>query len=96
MPEITYLPDVECIVEPGPIPKLLSVGVPDEDNRYHYLRVGKGQVVEDGGKHYLFIGIVDIDYKNRRVLIELPDEADSGANRLWVPFARFRQEKETP
>jgi len=48
-----------------------------------------------GGKHYLAVGIVQLDYKQKRALIELPHEADSGANRLWVPFSSFRQESES-
>jgi hypothetical protein len=43
MSESTYLPEVECTVGPGVVARQLLVGVPDEDNRYHYLLVGKGR-----------------------------------------------------
>jgi hypothetical protein len=44
------------------------------------------------GTDYLPVGIVEIDRKRRRVLIELPAEADSGANRMWVEFNDLRRE----
>jgi hypothetical protein len=40
------------------------------------------------------VGIVQLDHRNRKALIELPYEADPGVNRLWVPFASFRQERD--
>ncbi len=92
MPEVTYLPEVECDVSPGLLPNQLGVGVTGEDGRTHSLLVGKGQVAHVGGKHYLAVGIVELDYRLKRALIELPTEADSGANRLWLPFKRFRPE----
>ena len=41
------------------------------------------------GRFYLTVGIVYWDPKTKAVLIELPHEADSGANRLWVWPADF-------
>ena len=41
-------------------------------------------------------GIINVDRRNRRVLIELPTEADSGANRMWIPFDSFRSELGVP
>jgi hypothetical protein len=91
--EITYLPEVECdvAVENG-ILDTHVVGVPDETNNRQYLRVAKGYVVREGGKTYLPVGIVHLDYRGKRALIELPQEADSGTRRLWVPFSRFRKQ----
>jgi hypothetical protein len=92
MPEITYLPEVECVVSPGFLDREVTVGVPDESGNRQFLRVNKGLITQEGSKTYLAVGVVDVDYRRRRVLIELPHEADSGANRLWVPFAHFRRE----
>jgi hypothetical protein len=91
MAEITYFPEVECSIAPGFREGELAVSVPDETGKRQYLRVNKNLVASEGGKHYLAVGVVQIDHKHKRVLIELPHEADSGANRLWVPFSSFRQ-----
>ena len=91
MAEITYLPEVECSIKPGFLPGEWAVSVPDETGRRQNLRVNKNLVSAVGAKHYLAIGIVELDYRHKRVLVELPHESDSGINRLWVPFASFRQ-----
>jgi hypothetical protein len=91
MAEITYLPEVECTTASGFREGELTVSVPDETGKRQNLRVNKNLVASEGGKHYLAVGIVELDYKRKRALIELPHEADSGANRLWVPFSSFRQ-----
>lgn len=89
--EITYLPEVECIVDvENGMHGTQVIGVPDDQDNKEYLRVGKGAVVKVGDKTYLPVGIVHLDYKGKRALVELPQEADSGTKRLWVPFARFR------
>ena len=90
--EITCLPEVECLVEPGFLDKHVTVSVADEKNNRQYLEVPAGSVVAWGGKSYLPIGIVQLDYRKKRALIELPREADSGVRRLWIPFTTFRQE----
>jgi len=43
----------------------------------------------EGDVPYLPVGIINIDRRNRRVLVELPTAADSGANRMWMPFEKF-------
>jgi hypothetical protein len=90
--EITYLPEVECVVttERGLLDTQI-VGVPDEAGRREFLRVPQGFVTREGDKTYLPIGIVELDRRKRRALVELPLEADSGARRLWVPFDNFRK-----
>jgi hypothetical protein len=91
--EVTYLPEVECEVA---VPKGLFdtavVGVPDVTGNKQFLRVPKGYVTRDNGKTYLPIGVVELDYRQRRALVELPHEADSGVRRLWVPFTSFRRQ----
>lgn len=94
MQEITYLPEVDCTVGAGFLPHEVAVAVQGENNRLH-LRVPKGLVSKVGDKHYLAVGIVQLDYRGRRALVELPHEADSGVRRLWVPFASFRPEEKT-
>jgi hypothetical protein len=45
-------------------------------------------------KPYLPVGIIQVDRKARRALIELPTEADSGVNRMWVGFDSFLVDRE--
>ena len=71
----------------------MVIGVPDEKGNRQYLRVSKGYVNHWGDKNYLPVGVVELDYPRQRVLIELPQEADSGYRRLWVPFTSFRPQE---
>jgi hypothetical protein len=56
----------------------------DYEGRRHFLRVERDFLSEQGGHYYLPIGIVHVDHRTKLVLIELPHEAETGANRLWV------------
>jgi hypothetical protein len=90
--ERLYYPEVECEVTPSSLYGTEVVGVPDETDNHHFLRVARGMVHRSETKTYLPVGIVDVDQRRGRVLIQLPYEADSGANRLWIPLDRFRSE----
>jgi hypothetical protein len=90
-----YYPEVECEATPSDLYETEVVGILDETDNRHFFRVAKGVVHETGGKFYLPIGIVEVDQQRGRVLIQLPYEADSGANRLWLPLDRFRSEIRT-
>lgn len=87
---VLYLPQVECEAEEGGADWELVVAVTDENGRKQFLSVSKGMVAREGGKTYLAVGVVQVDHRNGRVLIELPREADSGVNRLWAPLSAFR------
>jgi hypothetical protein len=56
----------------------------DYHGRRHFIRVERDFLSEQAGHFYLPIGIVHTDPKTKAVLIELPHEAETGANRLWV------------
>jgi hypothetical protein len=90
--ERIYYPEVECEATPSSLYDTEVVGVPDETDNHHFLRVARGMVHRSDSKAYLPVGIVDVDRRHGRVLIQLPYEADSGANRLWIPLDRFRSE----
>ncbi len=87
----TYLPDVECQVRPGIADWEVIATVQDEKGRKQHVSVSKGIVTRVGDKNYLGVGIIEVDHHARRVLVELPNEADSGVRRLWAPFAAFRK-----
>lgn len=56
----------------------------DFHGRTHFIRVEQDFLDEVGGLHFLPVGIVHVDPKTKAVLVELPHEAETGANRLWV------------
>jgi hypothetical protein len=56
----------------------------DYQGRKHYLRVERDFLSQEGGFTYLPVGVVHVDPRTSLVLIELPHEAETGANRLWV------------
>jgi hypothetical protein len=56
----------------------------DYRNRRHFIRVERDFLSRQGSTYYLPIGVVHVDPKTKVVLIELPHEAETGANRLWV------------
>lgn len=56
----------------------------DFHGRKHFIRVERDFLTKQGRDFFLPVGIVHIDPKGKAVLIELPHEAETGANRLWV------------
>jgi hypothetical protein len=56
----------------------------DYEGRRHFLRVERDFLSEKDGIFFLPIGIVHVDPRTKLILIELPHEAETGANRLWV------------
>jgi hypothetical protein len=93
MTELTYLPEVRCEVTVGGIlPSGVTARILDPEGRRQFVQVTRGMINRWGETDYLPVGIVEIDRRRRRVLIELPTEADSGANRMWVRFDDLRTE----
>ena len=58
--------------------------VRDRGNRRHFIRVERDFLTDLPKGSYLPVGIVHVDPRAKAVLIELPHEAETGANRLWV------------
>ncbi len=72
-------------VSPGLRESERSVAIKDVHGRRQFLRVPYDFLTSGKeNKLYMTVGIVHVDPKTKAVLIELPHEADSGANRLWV------------
>ena len=94
MAEVTYISEVECdVVVADGILDSQVIRVLDAEGGVHMLRVAKGGLNAQGTKQYLPVGLVRVDQKAKRALIELPQEADSGTSRLWVPFGKFRRQE---
>jgi hypothetical protein len=85
---------VVCTTCEGLRPSEVTVEVRDIDGRPEYLRVHKDFVKAFQEASYLPIGIVYHDRDLDRFLIELPHEADSGANRLWVARASLHEPRQ--
>ena len=56
----------------------------DDRGRKHFLRVEREVLSEAEGQYCLPVGIVHVDPETKLTLVELPYEAETGANRLWV------------
>ena len=78
------MPYVQCEIRPGLRDTEVGVTVYDIDGRPERLRTDSDFVRNEGGSHYLPIGIIGRHPTEEKVLIELPLEADSGVNRIWV------------
>ena len=77
------MPQVICDVSAGLRDSERTVAVRDIHGRRQFLRVEYDFLTRKGDKFYLPVG--EVYYTaDQKVLIELPHEADSGANRLWV------------
>jgi hypothetical protein len=81
---------VICEVSPGLRESERTVAVRDIRGPRHFLRVEAGYLTSVGTDWYLPIGVVGVDEAKQLALIELPHEADSGANRLWVRLSELR------
>ncbi len=93
MPETIYYPEVRCEVrEGGILPQGVTAVVEDINRRRQFVQVTQALINRIGDVSYLPIGLVEIDRKSRKALIELPAEADSGVNRMWVGFDSLRSE----
>ncbi len=64
-----------------------TVAVRDVHGRRHYLRVEHEFLTQQGDTCWLPVGKVQQDRERGLTLIELPQEAETGANRLWVHTA---------
>jgi hypothetical protein len=92
MSEVTYLPQVQCKVSEGLTWEDITVSVRDIDGWDQYIHVLPSLVNRENERTYLPVGIINVDRRNERVLVELPTEADSGVNRMWISFDSFRTE----
>ena len=87
---------VVCDVSKGLRDSERTVAVRDLAGRRQFLRVEHDFRTKADGKWYLPVGVVHVSIKGKQVLIELPHEADSGANRLWVGTESLLEPVEAP
>ena len=58
--------------------------VRDFQGRCHFLQVEKDFLTQHNAHSYLPVALVQRDAETGAVLIELPHEAETGVNRIWV------------
>jgi hypothetical protein len=66
----------------------------DYHQKRHFIRVERDFLTPLAGQFYLPIGVVHVDPRTRAVLVELPHEAETGANRLWVKHDQLDEQIE--
>jgi hypothetical protein len=69
-----------------------TVAVPAR-SRMEFLQVPTGFVRTEEGKHFLSVSFVQRDRSTGDVLVQLPFEADSGANRVWVSRTNYQEQE---
>jgi len=92
------MPYVLCTVDDGLRPSEVTVEVQSRGGRSEFLRVDRDFVKQVGERHFLPVGLIAKNrVENQEVaLIELPHEADSGANRLWVAGSALQDDAAVP
>jgi hypothetical protein len=75
---------VRCEVLEGPRPGFKTIGVPSAQGHSEYLTIEERFLARRGDELLLPIWVVGRDPRYGTALISLPDEADSGARRVWV------------
>lgn len=73
-----------------------TVAVRDVHGRRQFLRVELDFLTRDGDRYWLPVGKVYEDRERGLTLVELPQEAETGANRLWVRSADLLESARVP
>ncbi len=82
---------VICEVSAGLRPAEAKVMIRDFEGRRQFLPIHREMLLHEGGQYYLPVGLIHIDEDQQAALVALPEEADSGAHRLWVRLDSLRQ-----
>lgn len=83
---------VRCEAEEGPRPGYTAVGVLSVEGHREYLAIEDRFLVKRNGEVYLPVGLIGRDPRHKTFLVQLPLEADSGANRVWVAPDQFLEQ----
>jgi hypothetical protein len=81
-------------VGPGMRASEVTVTFRDSAGGTDFLRTERDFLNEDNGKSYLPVAVVHKD--RARALIELPQESERGANRIWVKLSNLRKSSVVP
>ncbi|HEX5271554.1 MAG TPA: hypothetical protein VFW33_13750 [Gemmataceae bacterium] len=75
---------IHCEILEGPRAGYKTVGVPSIEGYTEYLSIEERFLVRRGNAYLLPVRLIGRDPRHKTALIQLPVEADSGANRVWV------------
>ncbi len=75
---------VKCEVSEGPRAGVKSIGVRSAEGFFEYLAIEEGFLVPKDNSYLLPVRLIARDPAHKTALVQLPVEADSGANRVWV------------
>ena len=78
------MPLIQCEVTEGPRVGFKAIGIESIEGHTEHLAIEEKFLVPKDDAYLLFVSLVGRDRRNKMVLIQLPVEADSGANRVWV------------
>jgi hypothetical protein len=75
---------IPCEVTEGPRAGYKAVGVPSIEGHTEYLAIEDRFLVRRDKAYFLPVQLIGRDRRYDTALVQLPVEADSGANRVWV------------
>jgi hypothetical protein len=75
---------IPCEATEGPRPGFKVVGVASLEGHSEYLTIEERFLVRRGNDYLLPVRLIGRDRRYNTALVQLPVEADSGANRVWV------------
>ncbi len=75
---------LDCEILEGPRPGFKVVGVSSIEGHTEYLTIEERFLVKRRDRYLLPVAVIGQDRRYNTLLIQLPYEADSGANRVWV------------
>lgn len=78
------MPLLKCEVTEGPRPGYKAIGVASIEGRNEYFSIEERCLVRQGNEYLLPVWLIGRDPRYQTALVQLPVEADSGANRVWV------------
>ena len=61
-----------------------TIAIKDAQGRRVFLRVEEDFLTKEAGRYWLTVGVINEDKNHEAVLIELPQESESGTYRLWA------------
>jgi hypothetical protein len=85
---------VLCEVSKGLRESEATVSITTLEGRPEFLPVDRGMLSKEGNRYLLSVGLIHMSESEDAALVELPDEADSGAHRIWVKLSDLRQSSE--
>jgi hypothetical protein len=85
---------LRCEVAEGPRPGFKTIAVPSVEGHSEFLTIEERLLSHRNGSLLLPVSVVGKDERYDTVLIQLPLEADSGANRVWVRSGALISEAE--